>query len=434
MNIVRWEALDEDQRSALTSRPPQLASPQLQEQVRAIIDRVRSGGDGALRDLSLEFDGVAPATLEVTDASFRAAEAVLPAALRAAIAAAKLRIARFHRACRVRPVAIETAPGMRCERMVRPIRRVGLYIPAGSAPLPSTALMLGVPAQLAGCREVVACTPPRSDGTADPAVLHAARACGIARVFVAGGAQAIAAMAYGTQTVPRCDKLFGPGNAWVTAAKREVAADPAGAAIDLPAGPSELLVIADAGARPAFLAADLLAQAEHGPDAQVLLLSDDAALLQAVRSELAAQLEALPRRAIARQALEHGRLVQVADTAQALEIANAYAPEHLLLALREPRRWLPAVHAAGSVFLGDLTPEALGDYCSGTNHVLPTQGAARAASGVSMASFQTFITVQQADTAALRVVGPDAVALARAEQLEGHARSVALRLAAVEGA
>jgi histidinol dehydrogenase len=432
MNIVRWQELDEAQRQALLARPPQLASATLQEQVRAIIARVRSGGDAALRALSLEFDGVAPVALEVQVADTD--PAAVPAALQAAMSSAKARLARFHEACRVHPVAVETAPGMRCERLVRAIGRVGLYIPAGTAPLPSTALMLGVPAQLAGCREVVACTPPGPDGMADPAVLHAARLCGISRVFVVGGAQAIAAMAYGTDTVPRCDKLFGPGNAWVTAAKREVAADPEGPAIDLPAGPSELLAIADAGARPAFLAADLLAQAEHGPDAQVLLLSDDAALLDAVHAELAVQLRALPRQAIAREALRHGRLVQVADMVQALEIANAYAPEHLLLALREPRRWLPGVQAAGSVFLGDLTPEALGDYCSGTNHVLPTHGAARAASGVSVASFQTFITVQQADPAALRSVGPDAVALARAERLEGHAHSVALRLAALEGA
>jgi histidinol dehydrogenase len=272
------------------------------------------------------------------------------------------------------------------------------------------------------------CTPPRRDGTADPAVLTIANLCGVRRVFKLGGAQAIAAMAYGTETIPRCDKIFGPGNAWVTEAKLQVAMDPLGAAIDLPAGPSEVLVIADAGADPEFVAADLLSQAEHGPDSQVLLLSDSDDLLARVAVQIAAQAAALERRDIVDRALAHARLVRCADIAQALEVSNRYAPEHLILAVREPRRWLDAVASAGSVFLGDYAPEALGDYCSGTNHVLPTYGAARAYSGLSVASFLKQITVQEVTAAGLAAIGGDAAVLARAERLMAHERAVTRRL------
>jgi histidinol dehydrogenase len=323
---------------------------------------------------------------------------------------------------------VDTATGVRCERILRPIQRVGLYVPAGSAPLPSTALMLGVPARLAGCPQVVLCTPPRADGSADPAVLVAARLCSIERVFKLGGAQAIAAMAYGTDSVPRCDKIFGPGNAYVTEAKRQVSMQSDGAAIDMPAGPSEVLVIADAGADPVFVAADLLSQAEHGPDSQVLLVSDDADLLERVAAEVEAQLARLSRRGIAQQALSASHAILVADLDDAFALSNAYAPEHLILALRDPRTWLGRVQAAGSVFLGDWAPEALGDYCSGTNHVLPTGGAARACSGVSVSSFQNAITVQQVDQAGIAAIGPTAVTLAEAEGLQAHAYAVQARL------
>ncbi|WP_039956464.1 histidinol dehydrogenase, partial [Xanthomonas graminis] len=294
-------------------------------------------------------------------------------------------------------------------------------------PLPSTALMLCVPAALAGCREVVLCTPPRADGSADPAVLVAAKLTGVDRVFKLGGAQAIAAMGFGTASVPSCDKLFGPGNGYVTEAKQQLAQ--AGvAAIDMPAGPSEVLVIADVGADAAFVAADLLSQAEHGPDSQVLLLSDSAELIDAVEDEIERQLATLPRAAIARQALAASRLIQVGTLEDAFAISNRYAPEHLILALREPRAWLERVEAAGSVFLGDFTPEALGDYCSGTNHVLPTNGAARAYSGVSVASFQNFVSVQSASRAGIAAIGACAVTMARAEGLDAHANAVALRM------
>jgi histidinol dehydrogenase len=291
--------------------------------------------------------------------------------------------------------------------------------------------MLGVPAQLASCREIVLCTPPRPDGSADAAVLYAARLCGIRRVFKLGGAQAIAAMAAGSASVPACDKLFGPGNAWVTEAKRQVAAEPGGPAIDMPAGPSEVLVIADAGADPAFVAADLLSQAEHGPDSQVLLLSDAPVLLDAVAGEIDEQAATLPREDIARRALAFSRSIRVQSLRQAAEISNAYAPEHLLLNVRDPRDLLPRIDSAGSIFLGPWSPEAVGDYCSGTNHVLPTDGHARAVSGLSVASFQKQLTVQELSPAGLRGVGDCAQVLAGAEGLGAHARAVGMRLAAL---
>lgn len=429
MNRLIWSRLDLEQRGAALRRPVQAVAQRTRDAVAAVLAEVRQLGDAALREFTSRFDGVALDDFEVGTAEFAAAESVVAPALKQAMQEAAARIEAFHRAGMAQPYAVETAPGVVCERMIRSIPRVGLYVPAGSAPLPSTALMLGVPARLAGCREVILCTPPRADGSADPAVLVAARLTGVTRVFKLGGAQAIAAMAFGTGSVPRCDKLFGPGNSYVTEAKQQVAQ--AGvAAIDMPAGPSEVLVIADAGADPAFVAADLLSQAEHGPDSQVLLLSDAPALLDRVARELDRQLAALPRAAIARQALSASRLIEVERLDDAFTISNEYAPEHLILALREPRAWLERVEAAGSVFLGDYTPEALGDYCSGTNHVLPTSGAARAYSGVSVASFQNFVSVQAASRAGIGRIGECALTLARAEGLDAHANAVALRLEA----
>lgn len=427
MNRLHWSQLDATEQAQALQRPVQAVAARTRESVAALISSVREDGDAALREISLRFDGVAPASFEVDDEEFAAAERAVPAELRQAMIDAAERIRLFHKAGMSQGYAVETAPGVRCERMVRPIGRVGLYVPAGSAPLPSTALMLGVPAQLAGCREVVLCTPPRRDGSADPAVLVAARLTGVHRVFKLGGAQAIAAMAYGTASVPACDKLYGPGNSYVTEAKQQVAQDGA-AAIDMPAGPSEVLVIADAGANPAFVAADLLSQAEHGPDSQVLLLTDDAAMLERVEAQVQTQLAKLSRADIAAQALQSSRLILVDSLVQAFQISNRYAPEHLILALREPRDWLAQVEAAGSVFLGDYTPEALGDYCSGTNHVLPTAGAARAYSGVSVASFQNMISVQSASAKGIAAIGNCARVLARAEGLDAHENAVALRM------
>ena len=355
--VYDWNSLDEAARDVLLARPVQHVAQRTREAVAALLADVQARGDVALREVTARFDGVELAAFEVGAEEFAAAHAAVPGELRQAMEAAADRIEAFHRAGMAQPYAVETAPGVVCERMIRPIPRVGLYVPAGSAPLPSTALMLGVPARLAGCREVVLCTPPRRDGSADPAVLVAAQLTGVRRVFKLGGAQAIAAMAFGTDSVPKCDKLFGPGNSYVTEAKQQVAQAGA-AAIDMPAGPSEVLVIADAGADAAFVAADLLSQAEHGPDSQVLLLSDDDALIARVQDELATQLTRLDRADIAQQALSASRLVKVATLDDAFAISNRYAPEHLILALREPRAWLDKVEAAGSVFLGDFTPEA----------------------------------------------------------------------------
>lgn len=428
MKRIEWNALDERARAAVLQRPVQAVSDALRAGVQAIFDDVAARGDAALREFTAKFDGVTLDDFEVGEDEFAGACEQVPADVQAAIAEAASRIEAFHRAGMAQQYEVETAPGLLCRRMQRPIQRVGLYVPAGSAPLPSTALMLCIPARLAGCCDVILCTPPRKDGSADPAVLLAARQASNVRVFKLGGAQAIAAMALGTASIPRCDKLFGPGNAWVDEAKRQAAQRPGGIAIDMPAGPSEVLVVADAGANAAFVAADLLSQAEHGPDSQVLLLTDSAALLEAVALEVDAQLARLPRADIARRALEASRLVLVRDIEQAIAISDAYAPEHLILAVREPHAWLERIGNAGSIFLGDWTPEALGDYCSGSNHVLPTGGAARAWSGLSVASFQKAITVQEATDAGIRAAGPCAAVLAHAEGLQAHARAVELRL------
>ena len=432
MKRLAWNTLDPPGQAAALARPVQARGEDLREGVRRIIADVRAHGDGALVRFTAAYDRCPLDRLEVEQAEFDQAEAALDPALKAAIREAAGRIEAFHRASAPTPVAVDTAPGVRVERVLRPIARVGLYVPAGSAPLPSTALMLGVPARIAGCREVVVCSPARPDGTCDPAVLYAARVVGVHRVFKLGGAQAIAAMAYGSASVPRCDKLFGPGNAWVTEAKLQVSTDPEGAAIDMPAGPSEVLVVADAQAEPSFVAADLLSQAEHGPDSQVLLVSPSAALLDAVAAEVQRQCAALPRAAIAREALAHSRLILVDSLEQALEVSNRYAPEHLILQVARPRAWLAQVESAGSVFLGAWTPESVGDYASGSNHVLPTYGYARSHSGVSVASFQKQISVQELSAEGLRAIGPCTATLAAAEQLEAHRRAVTLRLAALD--
>ncbi len=430
MKILDWARLSADERAAALARPPSNSSEERIAAVQRILAQVRADGDTALRALTRRFDNVELGALAVDAAEFDAAEAGLDPALRAAMVEAKSRLAAWHRAGAPTEFDIDTAPGVRCGRVLRAIDTVGLYVPAGSAPLPSTALMLGVPSQIAGCREVVVCTPPRADGTADPAVLVAARLCGIRRVFKIGGAQAIAAMAFGTESVPRCDKLFGPGNAWVMLAKSQVTALPDGPAIDMPAGPSEVLVIADAGANPAFIAADLLAQAEHGPDSQVVFATDSAALVAAIEAEVRAQVARLPREAIATKALDFARLIVTPTLDEAFAISNAYGPEHLIVQLRDPRASLAKISCAGSIFLGDYAPESLGDYCSGTTHVLPTGGAARAWSGVSVASFQRSISVQQVSREGLRAIGPCAVTMARAESLEAHAQAVVQRLEA----
>ena len=432
MKQIDWNSLDDDARKSALLRPAQSDSRTVRAAVARTIEDVRNRGDLALIELTRRLDRCELDDLRVSKDEFDAAEAILSNDLKQAIVDAAARIETFHRACALQPVKVETAPGVVCERIVRPIDRVGLYVPAGGAPLPSTALMLGIPALIAGSHKVVLCSPPRFDGTCDPAVLFAARLCQIETVFKLGGAQAIAAMAYGSESVPRCDKLFGPGNTWVTETKLQVAADPGGPAIDMPAGPSEVLVIADAQANPDFVAADLLAQAEHGPDSQSILLSPSQALIDEVFACIDVQRLRLPRAEIAAKSLSHGCLIKVESLAEAIEISNDYAPEHLIINTEDPRALLDSVTSAGSIFLGAWSPESVGDYCSGTNHVLPTYGAARSWSGLSVSSFQKQMTVQQLTAEGLRGIGPCAVTLATAEKLEGHAAAVSLRLEAME--
>jgi len=431
MRILDWESLSPGERRAALARPAQAARDDIEALAREVIANVRAGGDEALRAYTRRFDGAELHTLKTSAEEFSQAERTLTSEQRFALERAIANVERFHRAQRPDGMTLETMPGVRCERVIRPISAVGLYVPAGSAPLPSAVVMLAVPARIAGCPRRVLCTPPTRDGRANPAVLVAARLCGIESVYKVGGAQAIAAMAYGTESVAKVDKIFGPGNAWVTAAKQAVAGDPAGAACDMPAGPSEVLVIADESARPEFVAADLLAQAEHDTQAQAILLTPSRTLAQAVVAAVATQSRVLSRRSILEQSLASSRCIVVRDLESALEVANEYAAEHLILEIREPRRWLERVVSAGSVFLGAWSPEPMGDYCSGANHVLPTYGYARAYSGLSVLDFVKRITVQELSPEGLRSLGPVAVTLARLEGLDAHAGAVTRRLAAL---
>jgi histidinol dehydrogenase len=367
----------------------------------------------------------------VTRTEFESAERILDSNQHAAIEQAIANVRRFHAAQKTPAVRLENPPGVVCERHSVPIRAVGLYVPAGSAPLPSTAIMLAVPAGLAGCPVKVMCTPPNLAGAADPAVLVAARKSGVEHIFKAGGAQAVGAMAYGTESIPKCDKIFGPGNAYVTAAKIVAAQDPGGAALDLPAGPTEVMVIADEEARANFVAADLLAQAEHGPDAQCILLTTSRTLAGAVAHEIERQSAQRSRTSILAQSLKNLRIITLDTLDSAIEVANRYAPEHLILEIRAPRDWLPRISTAAAVFLGHWSPESVGDYCSGPNHTLPTYGYARAYSGLSLEDFQRRMTVQELTPAGLRALGPTAVALAELEGLDAHAASVRVRLEAL---
>jgi histidinol dehydrogenase len=432
MRMLYWQELDAAQRRAALARPAFAARADIAADVAGLIAEVRAAGDAALLTLTERFDGVRLDSLAVSAGEFAAARAKLTAVQIGALERAIDNVDKFHAAQQLQPLSLETSPGVRCERVVRAINAVGLYVPAGSAPLPSAVIMLAVPARLAGCPQRVLCTPPARDGGANPAVLVAAQLCGIDMVFKVGGAQAIAALAYGTGTIPKVDKIFGPGNAWVTAAKQQVAADPDGAAVDMPAGPSEVLVIADDSARAAFVAADLLAQAEHDPQSQAILLSTSATLASEVVAEVARQMALLSRQAILAQSIAASRCIVVPDLATAIQVCNDYAPEHLLLQIRAPRASLGQIRNAGSIFLGPWSPEPLGDYCSGTNHVLPTYGYARAYSGLSLLDFSKRITVQELSPEGLRDLGPVAATLAHLEGLDAHAAAVACRLAALE--
>ncbi len=418
-----------DQWPALQTRP--VADHEtLRTKVLPILQAVKKSGDEALKDFTTQFDGVQIDAIRVSEDEIREGCMQVDSRLKEAMNTALRNITKFHESQRIPVKKIETTPGVVCWQKSLPIEKAGLYIPGGSAPLFSTVLMLGVPAKIAGCHEVILCTPPGKDGKIPPAILLAAKLTGITKIFKAGGAQAIAAMAYGTETIPAVDKIFGPGNSYVTAAKQLVTLD--GVAIDMPAGPSEVLVMADESANPAFVAADLLSQAEHGPDSQVLLLTNSEPNIHEVQMELVKQLKTLPRTETAVKALDNSRLILLHNMEEMITFTNQYAPEHLILALKNDEEVAEKIHHAGSVFLGHYTPESAGDYASGTNHTLPTYGYARSYSGVSLDSFCKKITFQKISESGLQKLGPVVETMASAEQLMAHKRAVSIRLDAIK--
>lgn len=425
--LVNWNTCDEPTRQALLTRPAISASDNITRTVSDIINNVKSRGDEALHEYSARFDKTEVQSLRVTEDDVAAAVARLNDDVKQAMAVAVANIETFHQAQRLPTVDIETLPGVRCQQVTRPVASVGLYIPGGSAPLFSTVLMLATPARIAGCRRVVLCSPPP---IADE-ILYAAALCGVQEIYQVGGAQAIAALALGSESIPKVDKIFGPGNAYVTEAKRQVSQRLDGAAIDMPAGPSEVLVIADSGATPDFVASDLLSQAEHGPDSQVILLTPDEEIARAVAEAVDRQLTQLPRAETARQALASSRLIVTESLEQCIEIANRYGPEHLIIQTRQARDLVDGITSAGSVFLGDWSPESAGDYASGTNHVLPTYGYTATCSSLGLADFQKRMTIQELSEQGFSALASTIETLAAAEQLTAHKNAVTLRVAAL---
>ncbi|EOX3337275.1 histidinol dehydrogenase [Vibrio cholerae] len=424
MRTVVWQSLSEAQQESILERPAITEGANITAAVAQVIAKVRSEGDAALFELTEKFDRVKPASLRVSREEMDAAAARLSETMKQALEQAYNNISKFHKAQKVQPIKVETMPGVVCEQVTRPINKVGLYIPGGSAPLPSTVLMLGVPAQIAGCRKVVLCSPPP---IADE-ILYVAKLCNIDEVYNLGGGQAIAAMAYGTETVTKVDKIFGPGNAYVTEAKRQVSNDFRGAAIDMPAGPSEVLVIADETADADFIAADLLSQAEHGPDSQVVLVTPSPVLADQVTDAVQQQLKVLSRVSIAEKALASSLIIIAESLTQAVSISNYYGPEHLIVQTRNPRELVPLLDNAGSIFLGDWSPESVGDYASGTNHVLPTYGYTRTYSSLGLADFSKRMTVQELTADGLQLLAPTVVTMAEAEGLDAHKRAVTIRV------
>lgn len=424
---VIWSNLTEEEKSKLLMRPAVLAGADIARTVEAIVRDVRERGDAALRDYAAKFDRAELTEIRVSEAEIDAAEKRLGNEIKEAMQLAVENITAFHRAQALSPVEVQTMPGIVCRQVTHAIDSVGLYVPGGTAPLFSTVMMLAIPARIAGCRKVILMSPPK---IADE-ILYAAKLCGVTEIYQSGGAQAIAAMAFGTESVPKVMKIFGPGNAFVTQAKRLVSECADGAAIDMPAGPSEVLVIADSGANPAFVAADLLSQAEHGKDSQVVLVTPDEALAAKVALEVDAQLATLPRKEIAEKALSMSRLIVAADLDECVAISNRYAPEHLIMETRNAGELVKSVRNAGSVFLGDWSTESAGDYASGTNHVLPTYGYARTYSSLGLADFERRMTIQEVSREGLMRLGPAIEKLAAAERLDAHKRAASIRLAAI---
>ncbi|MDN2667200.1 histidinol dehydrogenase [Vibrio sp. 14N.309.X.WAT.E.F5] len=424
MRTVVWQSLSESQQDSVLERPAIAEGANITATVSGVIAKVRNEGDAALKELTEKFDGVTPESIRVRSEEIEEACARLTPEMKQALEQAYRNIAKFHEAQKPQPIKVETQPGVVCEQVTRAINTVGLYIPGGSAPLPSTVLMLGVPAQIAGCRKVVLCSPPP---IADE-ILYVAKLCKIDEVYNVGGGQAVAAMAYGTENVAKVDKIFGPGNAYVTEAKRQVSNDFRGAAIDMPAGPSEVLVIADETADADFIAADLLSQAEHGPDSQVVLVTPSPVIADQVTDAVQKQLKELSRATIAQQALASSLIIIAESITQAIAISNFYGPEHLIVQTKNPRELLPLLDNAGSIFLGDWSPESAGDYASGTNHVLPTYGYTKTYSSLGLADFSKRMTVQELTADGLQGLAPTVVTMAEAEGLDAHKRAVTIRV------
>ena len=420
--------MNETERKDALSRPAGLSDLVVIKSVRDIMKAVKAGGDKTVLDFTTKFDGVMLETLRVPQEALKAAWKSLPEAEKNAINTARKNIKKFHQAQIPKDIEVETTKGVICRREARAIETAGLYVPGGTAPLVSTMLMLAVPAKVAGVKQRIVVTPPGKDGKVNTAILAAAYRCKVTDVFACGGAQAIAALAYGTASIPRCDKIFGPGNAYVATAKSLAAQEPGGPAIDMPAGPSEAMVVANDKANPVFVASDLLSQAEHDTLAQVVCLATSQAIADKVKAEITKQIATLPRKDIAEKAIEQSRMIIADNRGDVVDIINRYAPEHLILQINKPNTLVPAIRNAGSIFLGPWTPESVGDYASGTNHTLPTYGAARAYSGVTLESFIKYISVQKLTRKGLERLGPTVEKLADMEGLEAHRRAVSLRL------
>ena len=428
MKTLTWTSLNADQRAEALTRPTGLLDFGKIESVQDVLKSVKKDGDEAVQSFTQKFDGVVPASLRVLLTDCEAAWNALPEADQQAMRIAKANIEAFHIAQTPKVIEVETMPGVFCRREPRAIGSAGLYVPGGTAPLVSTVMMLALPAKIAEVPRRVLVSPPGPDGRINSSILAAAFLCDVTDVFTVGGAQAIAALAFGTETIPSCDKIFGPGNAYVAIAKSLVSQEPGGPAIDLPAGPSEAMVLADATANPAFAASDLLSQAEHDSLAQVMCICDSAKTAEAIGSEISSQLATLPRKDIASASLSNGRMIISQQADDIIDIINSYAPEHLIIQTQNPDQWVPLIRNTGSIFLGDWTPESVGDYASGTNHTLPTFGAAKAYSGVTLDSFYKYISVQQLTRDGFQSIAPTVVRLAELEELEAHKRAVTLRL------
>lgn len=428
MNLNYWSKLTLQEQIQLLTRPAIESAADITKSVTLILDQVKSNGDNALRQFANKFDKTELTDIQLSQIQIEAACERVNIALKQAMEIAAKNIEQFHQAQKIDTITVQTMPGVTCQQLTRPINAVGLYIPGGSAPLLSTVLMLAIPSRIAGCRQVILCSPPP---IADE-IIYAAQLCGINKIYQAGGAQAIAAMAFGTDSISKVDKIFGPGNAYVTEAKRQVNQRLDGAAIDMPAGPSEVLVIADSEANPAFIAADLLSQAEHGPDSQVILVTPNDNLASQVAKQVELQLSTLSRANIARQALAKSQLIVTDGIEQCIDISNQYGPEHLIIQTRQPELLVDKITNAGSVFLGDWSPESVGDYASGTNHVLPTYGYTATYSSLGLADFQKRMTVQQLSPEGLLSIAPTVELLAQAEQLTAHKQAVSLRVKALK--